>query len=281
MKTVLVGGCSHSAPYFVKEKQTWPLLLKKKYSCNLIKHTITGVGNLFIIDHLMWELHKAEVDLVIFQVTEQFRTVLGINHSKLLGKRDGDFKEATSRSLNFWYNAHFWEKYSSDKYLFDLDPDKELGDVGPSRYTSGEYPDEFDDMKNTMLDDFPDKEDTMIYDSSYYEIFDTFWRQQIQPSVYETQVRYLRELYLLERECELKKVPILFIEWWKPLLKMNVRAVKFYYDKLNRDRFVEFDYDKNWFEDSEHFGKDGCHFNEKGHQMFFRRYIEPNLPIKL
>jgi hypothetical protein len=79
----------------------------------------------------------------------------------------------------------------------------------------------------------------------------------------------------------MKNVPILFIEWWKPLLKMDVDAVKFYYNKLDRNKFVEVDYDKNWMNDDEYFGPDGCHFNTRGHRMFFEKYVEPNLPIKL
>ena len=73
---------------------------------------------------------------------------------------------------------------------------------------------------------------------------------------------------------------------WKPLLKMDTEAVEFYYNKLDRNKFVEFDYDKNW--DvlkvdgvEQYFGPDGCHFNVKGHKMFFEKYVEPNLPIEL
>ena len=33
--------------------------------------------------------------------------------------------------------------------------------------------------------------------------------------------------------------------------------------------------------DDEYFGPDGCHFNTEGHRMFFEKYVEPNLPIKL
>jgi len=266
-KTVLVGGCSHSAPYYVTKQKTWHSLLKEKYDCNISSHTISGAGNLFIIDHLMWELNKTEVDLVIFQITEQFRTVLGINHQSLVLHRK-DFKGASCKSTNIFFNADFWEKYSSVDYRFS--PDRR----------------DFDDRKHILSENFPYKEHDLIYDPEYYEMFDIFYLEQILPSVYETQVRYLRELYLLQNECKMKNIPILFIEWWKPLLKMDVDAVKFYYNKLDRNKFVEFDYDKNW--DvlkvdgvEQYFGPDGCHFNVKGHKMFFEKYVEPNLPIKL
>ena len=52
-KTVLVGGCSHSAPYYVTRNETWHSLLKEKYDCEIIPHTYSGAGNLFIIDHLI------------------------------------------------------------------------------------------------------------------------------------------------------------------------------------------------------------------------------------
>ena len=117
-------------------------------------------------------------------------------------------------------------------------------------------------------------------------MFDTFYLEQILPSVYETQVRYLRELYLLQNECKMKNIPILFIEWWKPLLKVDIEAVKFYYNKLDRSKFIEFDFDKNWDIRNvdgieEYFGPDKSHFSVKGHKMFFEKYIEPNLPIEL
>ena len=261
-KTVLVGGCSHSAPYYVTRNETWHSLMKKKYDCDIISHTYSGTGNLFIIDHLMRELDKNRSDLVIFQITEQFRTVLGINHN---GLHNGgqNFMGATCKSMNIFFNADFWKKYSSAKYRFDSDRE------------------DFDDRKHIFLEDFPSTKNDIVYDQDYYEMFDIFYLEQILPSVYETQVRYLRELYLLQNECKMKNVPILFIEWWKPLLKMDVDAVKFYYNKLDRNKFVEVDYDKNWMSDDEHFGPDGCHFNVKGHKMFFEKYVEPNLPIKL
>ena len=261
-KTVLVGGCSHSAPYYVTRNETWHSLMKKKYDCDIISHTYSGTGNLFIIDHLMRELDKNRSDLVIFQITEQFRTVLGINHNGLL-KGGQNFMGATCKSMNIFFNADFWEKYSSVKYRFDSDRQ------------------DFDDRKHIFLEDFPNKKSDLVYDPEYYEMFDIFYLEQILPSVYETQVRYLRELYLLQNECKMKNVPILFIEWWKPLLKMDVDAVKFYYNKLDRNKFVEVDYDKNWMNDDEYFGPDGCHFNTRGHRMFFEKYVEPNLPIKL
>ena len=276
-KTVLVGGCSHSNSYYVKRNETWHSLLKEKYDCDIISHTYNGAGNLFIIDHLMWELNNIDgkinkrnkVDLVIFQVTEQFRTVLGINHQSLLnGPPDQYFGGASCKSINIFLNSVFWRKYSSSKYKFN-----------PDRH-------DFDDRKNIFLEDFPTVKNDIVYDPEYYEMFDIFYLEQILPSVYETQVRYLRELYLLQSECILRKIPILFIEWWKPLLKMDVKAVEFYYNKLDRNKFVEFDYDKNW--DvlkvdgvEQYFGPDGCHFNVKGHKMFFEKYVEPNLPIEL
>ncbi len=262
-KTVLVGGCSHSAPYYVTRNETWHSLMKKKYDCDIISHTYSGSGNLFIIDNLMWELNKNKIDLVIFQITEQFRTVLGINHMELLNEGSENFKGATCKSMNIFFNADFWEKYSSINYRFS--PDRK----------------DFDDRKNIFLEEFPNKKSDLIYDPEYYEMFDIFYLEQILPSVYETQVRYLRELYLLQNECKMKNIPILFIEWWKPLLNLDIDGVKFYYDKLDRDKFVEVDYDKNWMSDDEHFGPDGCHFNVKGHRMFFEKYVEPNLPIKL
>ena len=91
-KTILVGGCSHSAPYFVRRPQTWPALLRHKYDCKVIQKVSPGAGNLFIIDHLMWELNKTEVDLVIFQITEQFRTVLGLNHEELVRSDHENFQ---------------------------------------------------------------------------------------------------------------------------------------------------------------------------------------------
>ena len=139
----------------------------------------------------------------------------------------------------------------------------------------------FDDRKHLFLEKYPSYRWDIVYDPIQYEMFDTFYLEQILPSVYETQVRYLRELYLLQNECKMKNIPILFIEWWKPLLNLDIDGVKFYYDKLDRDKFVEADYDKNWMSDDEHFGPDGCHFNIKGHKMFFEKYVEPNLPIKL
>ena len=266
-KTVLVGGCSHSAPYYVTRNETWHSLLKEKYDCEIIPHTYSGAGNLFIIDHLMWELNRTEIDLVIFQITEQFRTVLGINHSSLV-KNGEHFKGASCKSMNIFFNTDFWKKYSSVNYRFS--PDR----------------DDFDDRKHILLEKFPFIKNDIIYDPEYYEMFDTFYLEQILPSVYETQVRYLRELYLLQNECEKKNISILFVEWWKPLLKMDTEAVEFYYNKLDRNKFVEFDYDKNW--DvlkvdgvEQYFGPDGCHFNVKGHKMFFEKYVEPNLPIEL
>ena len=262
-KTVLVGGCSHSQPFYGKNKNSWPELLRQKYDCNLIRHTIGGAANLLIIDKLMWELNNNKVDLVIFQITEQYRSVLGINHLGLLGKDHTDFKGATCKSTNIFFNADFWKKYSSVKYRFSSD-----------RH-------DFDHRKDILLEDFPKALNDSVYNPEYYEMFDIFYLEQILPSVYETQVRYLRELYLLQNECKMKNIPILFIEWWKPLLNLDIDGVKFYYDKLDRDKFVEADYDKNWMSDDEHFGPDGCHFNIKGHKMFFEKYVEPNLPIKL
>ncbi len=262
-KTVLVGGCSHSAPYFVTRPQTWPALLRHKYDCKMIQKVSPGAGNLFIIDHLMWELNKTEVDLVIFQITEQFRTVLGLNHDELVRNDHENFQGASCKSMNIFFNADFWEKYSSVKYRFDSDRQ------------------DFDDRKNIFLEKFPVSKNEIVYDPEYYEMFDTFYLEQILPSVYETQVRYLRELYLLQNECKMKNIPILFIEFWKPLLRLDVDGVRFYYHKLDRNKFVEFDYDKNWMSDDEHFGPDGCHFNVKGHRMFFEDYVEPNLPIEL
>ena len=262
-KTVLVGGCSHSENYYTKRQESWPNLLNSKYDCELIRHTISGTANLLIIDKLMWELNKNKIDLVIFQITEQYRTALGINHLGLLGTDHTDFHGATCKSLNIFFNADFWERYSTSKYRFE-----------DSRR-------DFDFRKDVFLDDYPAVQHDVVYNPLYYEMFDTFYLEQILPSVYETQVRYLRELYLLQNECKMKNVPILFIEWWKPLLKMDVDAVKFYYNKLDRNKFVEVDYDKNWMSDDEHFGPDGCHFNVKGHKMFFEKYVEPNLPIKL
>ena len=262
-KTVLVGGCSHSSSYYVRRSRTWHGLLNKKYDCKVIAKVSPGAGNLFIIDHLMWELNKTEVDLVIFQITEQFRTVLGLNHDELVRNDHENFKGASCKSTNIFFNADFWEKYSSIKYRFS-----------PERR-------DFDDRKHILLEDFPTVKNDIIYDPEYYEMFDTFYLEQILPSVYETQVRYLRELYLLQNECRMKNIPILFIEFWKPLLKLDVDGVRFYYHKLDRNKFVEVDYDKNWMSDDEHFGPDGAHFNVKGHKMFFEKYVEPNLPIKL
>ncbi len=262
-KTLLVGGCSHSTPYYVTRQETWHSLLKEKYDCNIISHTLSGSGNLLIIDRLMWELNNTAIDAVIFQVSEQYRTTLGINHSELLDTEESNFLGATCKSMNIFFNTDFWKKYSSVKYRFSSD-----------RH-------DFDHRKDILLEEFPKVLDDSVYDSEYYQMFDTFYLEQILPSVYETQVRYLRELYLLQNECKVKNIPILFIEWWKPLLNLDIDGVKFYYDKLNRDKFVEFDFDKNWANDVEHFGHDGCHFNIKGHKMFFTNYIEPNLPIKL
>ena len=107
-KTVLVGGCSHSTSYFVTNNETWHSLLKKKYDCNVTSHIYSGSGNLFIIDNLMWELNKNKIDLVIFQITEQFRTVLGINHKELLNEESENFKGATCKSTNIFFNADFW-----------------------------------------------------------------------------------------------------------------------------------------------------------------------------
>jgi len=273
-KTVLVGGCSHSTDYYTRKNESWPSLLQKKYECDLIRHTIAGTANLLIIDNLMWELNKNKIDLVIFQITEQFRTVLGLNHDELVRNDHENFKGASCKSMNIFFNADFWEKYSSINYRFS--PDRK----------------DFDDRKNIFLEEFPTVKNDIIYDPEYYEMFDTFYLEQILPSVYETQVRYLRELYLLQNECKVKNIPILFIEFWKPLLKLDVDGVRFYYNKLDRDKFIEFDFDKNWdvrtadtdeeeVEVAGHFGKDKTHFNEKGHRMFFEKYIEPNLPIKL
>lgn len=262
-KTVLVGGCSHSTDYYTRKNESWPSLLQKKYECDLIRHTISGIANLLIIDKLMWELNNNKIDLVIFQITEQYRTVLGINHTRLLEQEHSDFHGATCKPINIFFNADFWERYSTSKYQLEAD-----------RHN-------FDERKDIFLDEYPSIKHDVVYNPLYYEMFDTFYLEQILPSTYETQVRYLRELYLLQNECKVKNVPILFIEWWKPLLKMNVDAVKFYYNKLDRNKFVEFDYDKNWMDDDEHFGTDGCHFNVKGHKMFFEKYVEPNLPIKL
>ena len=238
-KTVLVGGCSHSTSYFVTNNETWHSLLKKKYDCNVTSHIYSGSGNLFIIDNLMWELNKNKIDLVIFQITEQFRTVLGINHKELLNEESENFKGATCKSTNIFFNADFWKKYSSVKYRFSSD-----------RH-------DFDHRKDILLEDFPKALNDSVYNPEYYEMFDIFYLEQILPSVYETQVRYLRELYLLQNECKMKNIPILFIEWWKPLLNLDIDGVKFYYDKLDRDKFVEADYDKNWMSDDEHFGPDG------------------------
>ena len=275
-KTILVGGCSHSAVHldYVKDYQTWPMILREKYNCNLIRQTIPGAGNTFIIDHLMWELNKNKVDLVIFQITEQYRTTLGINHLDLLGKDHLDFHGATCKSLNIFFNADFWEKYSTTMYK--LEPDRH----------------NFDDRKHLFLEKYPSYRWDIVYDPIQYEMFDTFYLEQILPSAYETQVRHLKELYTLQCECELKNIPILFIEWWKPLLNLDIEGVKFYYNKLDRDKFIEFDFDKNWdvrkfkvpaerSRRKQYFGEDSTHFNEKGHKMFFEKYIKSNLPIKL
>ena len=104
-KTVLVGGCSHSSSYYVRRSRTWHGLLNKKYDCKVIAKVSPGAGNLFIIDHLMWELNKTEVDLVIFQITEQFRTVLGLNHDELVRNDHENFKGASCKSTNIFFNG--------------------------------------------------------------------------------------------------------------------------------------------------------------------------------
>lgn len=108
MKTILTLGCSNSSASWGK---SWPDFLAEKNNFNLVRASSNGAGNSFFIEKLNFILQEQAIDLVVIQLTEPSRVVLGMkSNEKNMPKTnytDGcSFNNIGCYTWNAWKNNH-------------------------------------------------------------------------------------------------------------------------------------------------------------------------------
>lgn len=105
MKNLLALGCSTSHWSWGK---SWPDFVAEHYIFNLIRASSCGAGNAFFIEKLHTGLQENKIDLVIIQLTEPSRVVLGFQKAE--SKTITDTKYDDSQRIDdigyYTWNAH-------------------------------------------------------------------------------------------------------------------------------------------------------------------------------
>jgi hypothetical protein len=104
MKTLLSLGCSNSSDSWGK---TWPDFLSDSIDHKLFRASSNGAGNAFFIEKLNFVLQNEKIDLVIVQLTEPSRVVLGMKSNEIKNKSTIYVDGMSFNSLGcYTWNAH-------------------------------------------------------------------------------------------------------------------------------------------------------------------------------
>jgi hypothetical protein len=88
---LLALGCSHSGISF--GTHSWPDYISSAFDYNLIRASSNGAGNSFYLEKLNYVLQNKDIDLVVIQLTEPSRVVLGLrSNERAIGSEDKDLK---------------------------------------------------------------------------------------------------------------------------------------------------------------------------------------------
>jgi len=90
MKNLLALGCSNSHWNWGK---SWPDFVAEHYNFNLIRASSCGAGNAFFIEKLHKGLQENKIDLVIIQLTEPSRVVLGLQQAESKSIADQEYND--------------------------------------------------------------------------------------------------------------------------------------------------------------------------------------------
>lgn len=122
MKNLLTLGCSHSS---INWGKSWPDYISANMNMNLIRASSCGAGNGFFIEKLNLIIQTHDIDLVIVQLTEPTRVVLGFSSfENLHTDSDGYNHPNTLHDLGcYTWNSHDnetnLEKLHNSKCIID------------------------------------------------------------------------------------------------------------------------------------------------------------------
>lgn len=113
-------GCSHSSDY---AGDSWPIFLSKELNAELFQAYSAGAGNEMNIEKLKYILEEEKPDLVIVQLTDPVRLVLGLDknvvRSQINLNNRPEFGHPNHFNGSYYYTFNAWENDKNLSKLFN------------------------------------------------------------------------------------------------------------------------------------------------------------------
>ena len=171
---ILCVGDSHASNKFTP--LPWPKQLANKLECLIDVVSSPGAGTQIGVDKLILKLSKNKYDLIIFQLSHEYRNSIGMNYNS----RFDTSKENDE-----------WEQHGNkvgEEFIMCLNPSNNVGAM--KKFFSGSL------MMNKL-----------------YKRFNEWYIQFVADNTYELYIKQLQQIYNIQKICADHNTPCLIFAW--------------------------------------------------------------------
>jgi hypothetical protein len=226
-------------------KRPWPYWISQSIGFNVDVLSSPGAGIQIGVDKLVLQLSKKEYDLVLFQGPHDVRLSVGMNyHSDKDSSKEKDPWESHGNKVDA-------------EFIMSLNPHNNV-----------------DAMKKFFGNDH----------SKLYQGFNNWYTRFVCDNNYETKVRYLHNLFLVQEICKRHGIKYKIFLWHK-LEATPTDVFSAWYDQLDQDYIIQESVEEfllrtkmkkdSWVSDE--YSVDKYHLNDKGSKLLVQDYIIPQL----
>jgi len=250
---ILCVGDSHASTKFTTHP--WPYWLSQSLECKTDVLSSPGAGSQVGIDKLCLKLKDKHYDLIVFQLSHEYRNTMGMNY---------DMKYDTSGEKDDW------EQHGNkvgEEFLMCLNPSNNVGAM--TKFFRGWSP-----------------------AKKLFKRFDEWYIQYVADNNYELYVKQMQQIFTIQQICKSKNTPCIIFPWHRiKTKKKNSPLFDSWKSIIDWDLVLE-DSAEKFLEDSnlkkpyskyeatpvhEDWSVDGYHLNDNGSKLLVEKMLVPSI----